>query len=90
MTDSSDGELIHRKLDADAKNPGIEVVKAIADIHGTDATELATLHDCINGVLDNLFSTPPSPEAEVRVTFNYEDYRVGVTQDGDATFVREE
>ena len=90
MTDSSDNELIHRKLDVDAKNPGIEVVKALADIHGKNATELTTLHDCIDGVLDDLFSDPPSPEAEMRVTFNYENYRVGVKQDGSATFVRAE
>ena len=90
MTDSSDRELIHRELDVAAEDPGIEVVKAIADIHGKDATELTTLHGCIDGVLDDLFSNPPSPEAEMRVTFTYEDYRVGVNQDGSATFVRAE
>ena len=90
MDDNSESEIIRRELDTDAENPGIEVVVAIADIEGREMTELSTLHDCIDGILDNLFSDPPSPEAEMRVVFNYENYRIGVTQDGRATFVKTE
>lgn len=89
-SDSSDNDVIYRKLDADAESPGIEVAKAVADIDGKEVTELTTMHDCVDGVLDNLFSHPPSPEAQMRVTFNYEDYRVGVKQDGSVTLVRDE
>ena len=90
MNSSSEDEIIYRELDTDAENPGIEVVAAIAAIDGREMTELSTLHDCIDGVLDNLFSDPPSPEAEMRVVFNYENYRIGLTQDGSATFVKTE
>ena len=88
MDSDSESEIVHRELDTDAESPEIEVVAAIADIDGREMTDLSPLHNCIDGVLDNLFSEPPSPEAEMRITFNYEGYRVGVTQDGSGTFVK--
>lgn len=83
-------ETIHREMDRDAENPSIEVVRAISDIEGRDATELTAIHDCIDGMLEHLFSTPPSPDAEVEVQFSYESYRVTVEQNGHAEFVKEE
>ena len=90
VNSNSESEIIHRELDTDAENPGIEVVAVIADIDGREMTDLSPFHNCIDGVLDNLFSEPPSPEAEMRVIFNYEGYRIGVTQDGSVTLVRTE
>ena len=87
MKGDSESEVVHRQFDTDAENPAIEVVAAIADIDGREMTDLPPLYNCIDGVLDDLFSDPPSPEAEMRITFNYEGYRVGVTQDGSGTFV---
>ena len=91
MTDRDpESDIVYRELDTDAENPGIEVVAAVADIKGREMTELSTFHDCIDGVLDHLFSEPPSPEAQMQVIFNYEDYRIDVKQDGSATFVKTE
>lgn len=90
MGDDSESEVVHRELDTDAEHPGIEVVAVIADIEGREMTDLSRLHDCIDGILDNLFSEPPSPEADMRIAFTYENYRISVTQDGSATFVRTE
>lgn len=36
---------------------------------------------------DEIFSNPPAPEAQIRITFSYEGYRVTVEQDGTAKFV---
>lgn len=90
MTNGQSGEIIHRNLDTDAGNPAIEVVGAVADIEGRNATELTAVHDCIDGILDELFSNPPAPESQAVVEFSYEAYRITVEQNGRATFVKTE
>lgn len=90
MVDDPEKELVNRQLDRDAENPGTEVAEAVAELEGRDATELTTIYGCIDGVLDHVFSDPPSPEAQLEVEFSYEGYRITVRQDGSATFVKTE
>jgi len=78
MEKSPESEIIHRKFDRDAEEPSIQVVEAVADIEGTDATELTSIWGCIDSVLGDLFSDPPSPEAQIEIEFNYEGYRITV------------
>ncbi|MFC6825846.1 HalOD1 output domain-containing protein [Halopelagius fulvigenes] len=81
----ADENEIHRNLDTDA-NPTAQVVQAVADQKGMDPMSLQSAWNAIGQVLDPLFSTPPSPDADVEITFNYEGYRITVGQDGCATF----
>jgi hypothetical protein len=90
MSDHPDREQIHRELDTDAEEPATQVAEIIADIEDTDTTTLPTMYSCVDGVLDHLFSNPPAPEAQMKVEFSYEAYRITVEQGGDATFVRTE
>lgn len=53
-------------------------------------TELSTMYDCVDGILDDLFSDPPSPSAKMMIEFSYEGYRITVEQDGLVEFVRTE
>lgn len=55
-----------------------------------DSTELPTIYDCVDGMLDELFSNPPAPEAQMEVTFSYHRYRITVEQNGNAKFVKTE
>ena len=81
-------KIIHRDLDNDADNPAVAVAEAVTEIEGLEADEVATTYDCIDGTLDELFSTPPSQEAQMEVTFTYEGYRITVEQNGNAKFVK--
>ena len=81
-------EIVHRELDADRASPAIQVAEIVADLEGKGPTEVTTIWDCIDDVLTRVFSDPPSPEAQVEVTFSYEGYRVTVEQNGVATFVQ--
>ncbi|RDI70687.1 HalOD1 output domain-containing protein [Halopelagius longus] len=81
----ADEDSTHRRLDTDA-NPTAQIVQAVADQKGTDPLSLQSAWDTIGQVLDPVFSTPPSRDADVEITFNYEGYRITVTQDGCATF----
>ncbi|PSP78134.1 hypothetical protein BRC81_08820 [Halobacteriales archaeon QS_1_68_20] len=90
MTNPPESELVHRELNTEAGNPGVQVAQAVADIDGRDATELTTIYDCVDGVLDHVFSNPPSADAQLEVTFSYEGYRITVEQGGTTTFVKVE
>jgi len=60
----------------------------VADLEGKDQADLATIYECIDHMIDHIFSVPPAPEAQVRVEFSYEGYRITVEQNGHAEFVK--
>lgn len=82
--------IIYRNFDTDSENAGIEVVMTVAEIEGKDATDLPQLHNHLDGVLDNIFCDPPSPESQTEIAFSYCNYRITVQQNGHALFVRPE
>lgn len=90
MEEQPESAFVHRELDTDAENPGVEVAQAVADIEGKESTDLANMYECVDGVLDDIFSNPPSPDAQMQATFSYEEYRITVEQNGDAEFVKTE
>lgn len=90
MEDQPERKIITRQLDVGADDPSTLVAEAVADIEGKDPTELATIYERMDGTLDHIFSDPPSPEAQLEITFSYEGYRITVRQDGTAKFVKTE
>ena len=88
MTEDQDSGKIRRELDTDADEPATQIAMAVADIEGKDVDELESMYKTIDHVVDNLFSDPPSPTAQVEVSFSYEGYRIHVDQDGVAEFVK--
>lgn len=96
MSDSdrtSDGpcdEIVHRELDRDQTSPAVAVAEVVAELEGTEPAELPSTYNCIDHVIDHIFSEPPAPEAQVAVEFSYQGYRITVEQDGSAEFVKTE
>lgn len=88
MSDDSESQIIHRSIDTDVENPGAEIAAIVQDIEEKEATDLSTIYECVDGVLDHVFSTPPSPRAQMQIEFTYETYRITVHQDGEATFLK--
>ena len=87
MGNAHDDRIVHRELDTDVEEPAVRISEHVGDLKDRDPTTLATTHNCIDGVLDHIFSTPPSPEAQIEITFSYEGYRITVEQNGHARFV---
>lgn len=87
MTEPTDRDPIHRELDTAVESPATQVAEVVADLEGKDPTEVSAIYDCVGGVLDHVFSDPPSPKARTEVAFSYENYRITIAQDGAATFV---
>ncbi len=88
MTDQLENEIIHRELDPGGNNPAIQIVETIMRLEEVDSTELPTIYDCVDGMLDELFSNPPSPSAQMELQFSYHSYRITIEQNGNARFVK--
>lgn len=87
MSDPTETDVVRRKLDTSREAPATGVAETVAELEDEDYTELSPLYDCIDHVLDDLFSTPPAPEAQVEISFDYAGYRITVEQTGDVTLV---
>lgn len=86
MSDYRERNVVHRELDTDRENPAVQVAEVVAELEDKQPEELTTTYDCLDHVIDNIFSDPPSPEADLQITFSYEGYRVTVEQDGTTRF----
>lgn len=82
MNEDPEQSIVRRRLSTDDGNPGPRIAEVVAEIEDREMTEMATMYNCVDGVLDNLFSDPPAAEAKMRVEFSYEGYRITVDQDG--------
>jgi hypothetical protein len=87
-TTDQDRAIVRRQFDTEQDEPATAVAETVASLEHRESTDLTTMYDCIDHVLEHVFSNPPSPEAQVQVTFTYEGYRITVDQDGGARFVR--
>lgn len=88
MESDPEGQILHREFDTDVENPAVQVAETVAELEGKDSTDLSTMYECVDGVLEELFSKPPSPDAQMAVEFSYETYRVTIEQNGAARFVK--
>lgn len=86
MSDHRERNVVHRELETGSENAAVQVAEIVAELDDKQPQELATTYECLDHVIDNIFSNPPSPEADLQVTFSYEGYRVTVEQDGMARF----
>lgn len=88
MTEPHDNEIVHRELNTDREEPAVAIAEVVAELEGKRADELTTIYDCIDGMISELYSNPPSSEAQMTVEFTYSGYRITVEQSGAAKFVQ--
>jgi len=89
----SDQLIVHRELfegrqPSDTENPEIDLAETVADLEGKEATDIASLYETIDHVVERLYSNPPPIEAQAQLEFTYEGYRIELSQDGKATFMK--
>ena len=90
MTETPEEKIVQREIDTDTDNPAAELAETVAELEDEETTNLPTMYECVDGVLDNIFSTPPASEAQMQIEFSYQIYRVTIEQNGTATFVKTE
>lgn len=85
MSDDPSAEIHERQVEPVEDEANYRVLETIADVEGVDVTELPPMYERLDHMLDELFSEPPSPEAQVEITFSYYGYRVTADQEGSIT-----
>jgi len=88
MSETVDDEIVPRKLETDKEEPVAQVVEVVAELEGKRQEDLLPGYKQVDHILDHVFSDPPVQEAQVKITFSYEGYRITVEQNGKAQFVR--
>lgn len=88
MSDSPDDEIVRRQLDTEDEEPVTMIAEIVAELEGVRHDELKPTYEHLDHVIDEIFSHPPVPEAQVEITFTYEGYRITVEQNGSAQFVK--
>lgn len=88
MGDQLDDEIVHRELETDRPEPITQIVEVVADLEGEREENLTVGYKQVDHILQHVFSDPPSPEAQVEITFSYEGYRITVEQNGNVQFVK--
>lgn len=63
-------EIIHREMDTESENPSVEIAEIVAELEEKDVIEVTTIWECVDGMLAEMFANPPSPEAQLEVTFS--------------------
>ncbi|MFC4543400.1 HalOD1 output domain-containing protein [Halosolutus amylolyticus] len=85
--DSTDDDIVTcRDLDTSRESPAIQIVDIVADLEDADPAEIDPIYNCVDGLIADLFSSPPPAAAEAELTFTYQGYRIHVQQDGTTTF----
>ena len=88
MADAPIDEILHRQIDTDRETPVVAIAEIVSEIENVPHEELTTTYEHLDHILQELFSNPPVPEAQVEVSFTYEGYRVKVEQDGHVQLIR--
>ncbi|OYR52675.1 HalOD1 output domain-containing protein [Halorubrum sp. Ea8] len=88
MSDTVDDEIVHRELETDRQEPVAQIVEVVAELEGDRQDDLTPGYKQVDHILQHVFSDPPVPEAQVKITFSYEGYRITVEQYGKAQFVK--
>jgi len=88
----SDSVIVHRELfegeQPGTDDPEIDIARIVADLEGEDPTDIGSLYDTIDHLVEHLFSNPPPIEAQAELEFTFEGYRIELSQDGQATFMK--
>ena len=90
MESDPDDRIVHRQIDIDRSTPTEAVVEIVAETEGVPQHSLDPLWTVADHMIAELFSTPPSPEAQMTVTFSYEGYRIEIEQNGRLRLIKPE
>jgi hypothetical protein len=80
-------EIYKTTIPPDSETAEYDLVELIAERNGTQIDQLPPLYTQIDHMVEQLFKNPPSPEAQVELSFSYCGSRVTLTQEGQLTIV---
>ena len=84
----AEAEVYHCHIfDEPDESPGIELVTTVADQKGVAPSDLNPLYSWADGLIKDLYSSPPPAEAQGVIEFSYEGFRIRLYQTGHAVLM---
>ncbi len=87
--DGDDRHICRRQIEPDPEHPYFSLLHVIAELEGCEVSDLPPLYDYVDHLIEDLFTSPPPPKAQVEVEFSYYDYRINVDQEGNLSLMKQ-
>lgn len=85
---SSDGQTHHHQIDPSGGEVNTSLLELVASKEGCRMDELPPFWTRVDSLVEDLFSDPPSKDAQAQVEFTYTGYRITVDQSGSVTLLK--
>lgn len=86
--DGDEMAATHVEFDIDRDNPEVNIAEVTAELEDAEIEQMPALYERMDHLIENLYSNPPDPEAQIQLEFTYAAYRIVLNQDGHATFMK--
>jgi hypothetical protein len=84
----SDTGIVRRQISTDNDTVEVELLEIVAELEGVAEDELPSMYHELDQVVETLYETPPSTEAQMELSFSYAGYRIRMNQAGDVELVK--
>jgi hypothetical protein len=74
--------IYHRTIVPSSDEVNLELLELVAELEGAAVEDLPPFWNRMDHLLEHVYSTPPDPEAQIRLQFTYAGYRIGLDQSG--------
>jgi hypothetical protein len=79
--------IVITQIDTDPETAEFDFLELVAAIEDKPVDELPLLYDEIDHLVEQMFQTPPSIDAQVEISFSYSGYRITIDRDGDVKLI---
>jgi len=71
----------HRKVTPEVEEANRSLLRFVANLEHCEVTDLPPLYEQIDHMVEQLFSSPPPPQAQAEIRFSYHGYRIELDRD---------
>ena len=82
-------QIHRRRIDPSNEEVNTALLRIVADLEECEMEELPSFWMQVDSLVDDLFSDPPSADANAQVIFTYAGYRIAVEQNGDVELLKQ-
>ncbi|MBX0285642.1 hypothetical protein EGH22_04850 [Halomicroarcula sp. F28] len=79
--------MVRREIAPDPETAEYDLLEILADVEGCEIEALPALYNEVEHVVETLFRTPPSPAAQMSISFSYAGYRITLDRSGTVQLV---
>lgn len=79
--------IVVTRIEPDPQTAEFDFLDLVSRLEGRPVEELPLLYNELDHLIERLFGTPPSLDAQVEVAFSYAGYRITINRKGDVKLI---